>query len=132
MNRSGILSTVLASTVMLASATHAQWSKVAENNAGQTFYVNTDSIKKDKGFVYFWTITNFPLPDRQGNLSIKGLNELDCDTPIKRRLLTETQHTKSMGAGEPRKIFDQPTKWSYFPPNSVGSFINESLCNQFG
>ena len=106
--------------------------KLLKNNAGQTFYVNTDSIKKDKGFVYFWTITNFPLPDRQGNLSIKGLNELDCDTPIKRRLLTETQHTKPMGAGEPRKIFDQPTKWSYFPPNSVGSFINESLCNQFG
>lgn len=59
MNRSGILSTVLASTVMLASASHAQWSKVAENNAGQTFYVNTDSIKKIRGLFIFGLLQTF-------------------------------------------------------------------------
>ena len=40
--------------VVYPSTSFAEWKKVSESVSGNTFYVDFESIKKNRGYVYYW------------------------------------------------------------------------------
>ena len=62
------------------SATAANWVEVfVSRSTGNSFYVDVDKIKKDKGFTYFWVLSNFTNPVGESRyLSAKVKWKADC------------------------------------------------------
>ena len=70
----------LALTIVMISASPAwaeEWVSYSKDVNGNEYFVDTDSIRIAKGFVYYWQITNNlePAPYR-GTLSIKEYTKL--------------------------------------------------------
>jgi len=115
-------------SVMFSSPSFAEWTKVAENVDGDTYYVDFSTIKKNGGYVYYWRVRDYLKPDPFGDLSNKHLYELDCNIPIKERSLSATYHTEPMGKGPPSATDNTTSEWYYWTPNSVGGYRVERVC----
>ncbi len=131
MNKLGIIAAAVASTVALASPVFAEWTEVDENVDGDTFYIDFDTVKENNGYLYFWHLQDLLKPDRDGDLSYKALNEVDCGTPRKYRFLSISYYTQPMGGG---KVTEANTsgKWRYPKPDSVGESMTNAACDYAG
>ena len=59
---------------LLSTPVFADWTKVSMNiygNTINTIYVDFERIRKHGGYVYWWNLSDFPKPDKEGNLSYK-------------------------------------------------------------
>ena len=57
-----LILTLLFSTVMFSSTSYAEWTKVGESMTGRIYYVDFRRIKKDRGYVYWWEMTDYLKP----------------------------------------------------------------------
>ena len=131
MKNLNIIAAALASTVAFASPVFAGWTEVDKGVNGNTYYIDYDTIKENNGYVYYWDLDDLLKPDRDGDLSYKGLNEVDCGTPRKYRFLSVSYYTQPMGGG---KVTEANTsgKWKYPSPNSVGEDMTNAACDYAG
>ena len=118
-------------TVLLSAPSYAEWTKVGTGagsfNKGTNFYVDLERIKKHGGYVYFWYLSDFLKPDKDGYLSEKIYNQGDCKLfRIKR--LSFSYHKEPMGEGT-GDVNTLKQDWTYLPPNSAGEKILKSVCN---
>ena len=65
------------------------------------FYIETETIKKSHGFVYYWTMMDALEPDEDGTLSAKSTQEADCDIARYQRL-SYVSSQENMGRGTPK------------------------------
>ena len=130
MKNSPIIFTFIFSMVTFSAVSFAEWTRVAENENGYTFYVDFETIKKQNGYVYFWEMSNYLKPDKWKDMSSKTLQEADCNTPVKARKIYATYHTQPMANGEPSTVSPETRDWIYPPPDSVMGVILEKVCNR--
>lgn len=109
----------------------ANWELVSENENGQTFFVDFQTLRKEGNRVKFWRLLNYSKP-----LNIKGLNilsirsrtEVDCKEETS-RILTLTAHSQQYASGSELWTEDEPdNKWIYAVPNSSFWTIFQQVC----
>ncbi len=104
----------LALTIVLIFASPVlaeKWVKVGENSVGTEHFVDKDSIKKAKGFVYYWVIVNYLEPGAGGHLSIKKYIKQDCD-PFRYQTLKYDFYDNHMAKGKLILADKLEPKWS--------------------
>ena len=124
-----LIFTLLFSTLMFSTPSYGEWTKVAGNADGTTFYVDLDRIRKHSGYVYYWDLTDRSKP-QNGTLSSKVYVEADCKL-FRFNPLSFSFHKEPMGRGT-SELVSPPTKkvWQYPPPNSVAESTLNKVCSQ--
>ena len=103
-------------TLMLSSTSFAEWTEVSSNMGEQnTYFVDFERIRKHDGFVYFWSMSNYPIPIK-GVSSEINLRQGDCklfrykiidgsfyNKPIDKRK-KESKHKSKRGMGEEDRV----------------------------
>jgi hypothetical protein len=119
--------TALLFTVIISSPSYAIWTEVGKNMGGNTFYVDYEKIKKQGGFVYWWSLLDFLKPLDGKYLSHKVYTQGDCSLS---RFLTVSSHLHNEPMGRGNKYTSKPPKkWRYPSPNSVNKTILKSVCS---
>ena len=132
MKKLTLIFTLLFSIVMLPSLSYSEWMKVGSTGGGATtYYVDFTRIRKHSGYVYFWFLSDYLRPTKQGHLSGKVYLEGDCKL-FRYNFLNFSFHKEPMGRGtgdvqEPVKALQG---WQYPTPNSMNETILKSVCSR--
>ena len=97
-----------------------------EDDDGNSYYTDFNSIKKNDGYVYGWDLVNYVEPDN-GFMSVTSFWQSDCKIGRVREL-SSTSYTESMGHGEYESDTPPNPEWDYFPPETIGSNFLEMSC----
>ena len=95
-------------------------------------YVDTESIKKRDGYIYFWALTNYKPPIRINTsstpaASAKAHYMADCNLDREQRL-TAVIYSGKMGRGKPLAR-DGLDGWDYVIPGTMHSYIQTFVCS---
>ena len=114
-------------TVMFSSSSFAGWTKASENVDGDIYYVDFERIRKVDGFIYWWTLTDYPKPTPFWILSQKKYRQGDCKL-FRFKDLSVSFHEVPMGGGT--GDVQEPVKkgWTYPPPDSDVETILKPVC----
>jgi len=123
------LLTALTVSVMFSSPSFADWTKVSEDVNGNTFYVDSERIKKHGGYVYWWTLGDYLKRIIHGGLSSKVYNQGDCNLS-RVKVLNYSFHKEPMGRGTGQVITPKNLKLDYPPPNSVDEIMLKRMCSR--
>ena len=127
-----LIFTLLFTSVFFSSPSYAEWTKVIEgganNNNGDTGYVDYEGIRKHDGFVYWWYLNDYLKPDVDGVLSSKVHHQGDCKL-FGYKFLSVFTYKKPMGAGT-GNLYTPPHKWRYPSPNTIIETLLKSVCNR--
>jgi hypothetical protein len=108
-----------------SKASFAEWFKVAESVDGDTFYIDT-KIRKHDGHIYYWDLSDYLKPSKNGVISAKTYYEADCGR-FRSRQLQASYHPEPMGKGAPSSTgIDE--SWYYPSPRTIGADILEAAC----
>jgi len=113
---------------MFSSPSYSEWTKVGKSMSGITFYVDFERMRKVKGFVYYWEVTDFLKPDKYGDLSVKVYKQGDCKL-FRFKTLSFSYHKEPMGGGT-GDVNTQKQDWVYPSPNSSNEIILKSVCSR--
>jgi hypothetical protein len=105
---------------------------VAEIDDGTVYYVDFESIKKEGGHSYLWTLSDSPEACIHGHLSGKTHKKVDCML-MRYQDLTFKNYKQSMGLGfEDRENNYSPKnqEWEYPELNSSSGMILKAVCNE--
>ena len=114
-------------TVMFSSPSFADWKWVGESVTGDTYYVDFERIRKHGGYVYWWDLSDYLKPDKNGDLSGKSYNQGDCKL-FRYKFLSITQSKEPMGGGTGKIFTYNDNNWKYPSPNSSSEEILKSVC----
>ena len=115
---------------MFSLPSYAGWTRVVADTEGNTHYVDFDRIRKQDGYVYFWSITNYVKPSPDGHLSAKVYRQVDCKL-FRDKYLNSSYYTEPMGRGRPSLVSNKPDKdWRYPSPNSTIETTLKSICTK--
>jgi hypothetical protein len=90
---------------------------------GTSYYLNYDSIKKSRDFVYWWQLADYTNPV-EGYYSLTKYRQGDCDV-MRIKDLSYVFHKGNMGEGEALKLKPEDG-WRYPEPLSGDSVILKS------
>ena len=112
--------------VMFSSSSFAEWSKVIDNDDGDTSYVDFERIRKHGGYVYYWTMSDYLKPTQFGDLSSKVYYQGDCKL-FRNMGLRYYFYKEPMGRGQ---VIDSSnnSEWEYPPPNSALERVLKLVC----
>ena len=119
-------------TVAFASPLFAGWTEVSKSVSGDTWYIDYDTVKENNGYVYHWELQDRLKPNKYGSLSVKVLNEIDCDIPRKSRILSDTYYTQPMASGSVNSGSNNASEWNYPSPNTLGDTLINAACDYAG
>ena len=115
---------------MISFNSYGEWTDVGKSVNGGTFYVDFERIKKQGGFVYYWSIFDYFKPTKYGDLSSKVYEQVDCEL-LRYKYLTDSYYKESMGKGERTGGSNEPDKeWNYVEPKSIHESVLKSVCSQ--
>ena len=119
--------TLIFSTGTLSSPSNEKWQWVTQNETGTNYYLYVDGISKVDGYVYFWTLSDYP-KSISGVFSIKRYIQVDCKF-LRFARLSLSFHKEQMGGGI-GKIDNNPSDWYQASVNSPNGTILEAVCNR--
>ena len=85
-------------SVMFSSTSFAGWTELSKNSSGDNFYVDFERVRKVDGYVYWWELTDYLKPDKNGHLSGKVYQQGDCKL-FRFKTLSYSFHKEPMGGG---------------------------------
>ena len=87
-------------------------------------------LKKQGGFVYYWSILDYSKPTKYGDVSSKVYKQVDCEL-FRYKYLSDSYYKESMAEGEITSSSNEPDKeWNYPPPESLNELVLKSVCSQ--
>ena len=116
-------------SVMFSSTSFAGWTKVSENDTGDTYYVDFERIRKHGGYVYWWDLTDYLKTTEYGQLSGKIYKQGDCNL-FRFKVLSFSFHNEPMGGGTGDTSNNPDKEWTYPPPDSSIEYILKQVCNR--
>jgi hypothetical protein len=121
--------------MLLAQPALAAWASLGRSNQGQndfTQYIDPETIRKTANGRRAWTMTSYeqtqtsPFAEYR---SIKTLMEFDC-TGERTRPLQVAFYSGPMGTGISVLSDDDPGRWSFESPGSVGETRLKVVCKR--
>ncbi len=128
MNKLFFLFTLIFSLSFFSSKSNAEWTKISESTSGNVSYVDFDTIRKHKGYTYYWTLTDMIKP-LNNYLSGKRYMQGDCGV-FRYKQLTFSFHLEPMGRGkgDVQEPVGKNKNWIYPEPGTVGGSVLNSVC----
>ena len=120
-----ILTLVL--VTLSAPVCFGEWTGVTEGEDGNTYYVDFERIKERRGYVYYWYLTDYPKPNKDGNMSMQWYLQGDCD-PLRFKTINSIGYKEPMGEGFLGSKTESAKNWIYPPPDSVYEGILKRVC----
>lgn len=106
------------SSLLFASAAHAEWVPVGPAGIAQ-FFIDKATIKRKADTVQIWELMNMEKVDGEGVHSSRFLIEYDCKGQRSRGLDMQT-YKEPMGAGKVlQQLGPDPDGWEAVPPDSI-------------
>ena len=106
------------SSLLFASAAHADWVPVGPAGIAQ-FFIDKATIKRKADTVQIWELMNMEKVDGEGVHSSRFLIEYDCKGKRSRGLDMQT-YKEPMGAGKVlQQLGPDPDGWEAVPPDSI-------------
>ena len=124
-----LLSSTLTLSLLFSSVSSAEWSITGATVTGHTTYIDFDRIRKNGGYVYAWTLTDYLKPTKHGDMSNKIYREVDCKA-FRYRALTIIFYKQPMGEGNADTNPAIDKEWEYPPPESIGELVVNTVCAQ--
>ena len=115
-------------TLLFSSNSFADWTKVNESEIGN-HYVDFGKIRKQDGFVYFWTLFDLLKPDSDGDLSYKNYKQGDCKL-FRFKSLIFSFHKEPMGGGTGETGNPENLEWNYPSLNSGDRMTLKFACSR--
>ena len=116
-------------TMMFASPSYAEWTKVGEDVDGNTYYADFARIRKVSGYVYYWTLMDNLKPTKWGDLSSKNYLQGDCKL-FRYKWLSFSYYKEPMGGGtgDVSEPVAKNKGWKYPPPDSSIETVLNKVC----
>jgi len=118
---------ILLFSILISFNSYGEWEKITSNDNGSSFYLESDTIKQNSGYIYWWLLTDYLKPI-DGDLSTEVYVQTDCSI-AREKHLSFTSYSKSMGRGIRTSTFEPPDKWMYPNPGSVSKKFLDYICN---
>jgi hypothetical protein len=116
-------------SVMFSSTSFAEWGVVDMHDNGTIFYIDFDTIKKDKNYVYFWEMANFPKPIiNENDLSLIIYKKGNCKT-FKFAIMEMKTFEEPMGLGVSTNHRAEPDVWHVPPLYSIQEITLTNACS---
>ena len=119
---------ILILTFLFPVSSFAYWAEVASNDDGTTYYLDVETIKERNGLVYYWSLIDYLKPTSTGALSVKSLQEVNCNIPRKERELSASYYSSPMGKNTPLVTYNKERPWRYSQPNTILEFMIDQVC----
>ena len=119
---------ILILTFLFPVSSFADWIEVNSTKDGDTFYLDFFSVKERNGLVYYWSLIDFLKPTSTGALSVKSLQEVNCNIPRKERELPASYFSSPMGKGTPLVTYNKERPWRDSQPDTILKFMINQVC----
>ena len=119
--------TVFLSFILFSPISLGEWKFVSSNESGDDFFVDYDRIRKNNGYVYYWSRNEFKKPLIEKYYSNVLYSMVDCEV-LREKHLSSNFYEGHMGKGDSLTV-EGDGKWTYPPPGSVLETILKSVCN---
>jgi hypothetical protein len=114
--------------ITVPSAYADNWVK-HNTSSKATFYIETETIRKDGDYIYFWNMVDLLDPlDESGYLSIKSYEKVDCDM-FKYQRLAYVFYSENMGTGTSDYEDSNDKSWKYAVPGTINSSAIDFACS---
>ena len=113
--------------LMFSFKSYGEWEFHSSSLEGARFYLHTPSINYEEGYVYFWYLKSYLMPNKFGDFSSKVYVQGDCN---KNRLkyLTYVWFKQPMGKGLGERS-DVASDWEYPAIDSSGIDLLQYVCS---
>lgn len=107
----------------------AEWVLVAASTNDEVqSYIDPATIRREGTLLRYWKLTNLKVRDRNGYMSSRTREELDCKKE-RYRLTSITTFSESMLGGTINDSFNNPnSEWRDIAPGTVMSFVMAYVC----
>ena len=119
---------ILILTFLFPVSSFAGWIEVNSTKDGDKFYLDFMSVKESNGLVYYWSLIDYLKPTSTGALSVKSLQEVNCNIPRKERELSASYYSSPMGKNTPLVTYNKERPWRYSQPNTILEFMIDQVC----
>ena len=120
-----IIFTCLIPMMLLSFPSYSKWTEVSKSGKENTNYLDFERIRKNNGFIYFWTMGNYNIPIK-GFRSEVNYRQADCKI-FRYKILGGSFYKEPMGEGTPIRITPDPD-WRYAQPGTVAESFLQSVC----
>ncbi len=119
--------TILLFSILISFNSYGEWVKILKDQEGDTFYVETTTITKHNGYVYWWELGDYSTPTDGGDNSAKIYKQGDCG--VRRlKVLSIVAYKQSMAKGRKSEL-GGIEGWRYPDPDNVQSTLLNYACN---
>ena len=115
-------------SILISFNSYGEWEEIGESVSGDTYYIDTDTIKEHEGYVYWWVLNDYLEPNESGSMSNKTYSQGDC-VVNRFKWLSLIEYKQPMGEGSSEIITTLPEEWGYPPPDSVGGGLLKYVCD---
>ena len=115
-------------SLIFSSSSFAEWKKYGNTENGE-YFVETNSIIKESGYIYFWKMIDYsePIVESSNYYSVKVYIKGDCK--IKRiKTLSYVFSTGRKGMGQSDQQESVNKNWKYPTPESIDYSLLKKLC----
>ena len=120
---------VLILSILISFNSYGAWNFNSSSLEGDTFYLHDDSIKLENGYIYFWYLKNYLMPNKFGDMSSKVYVKGDC-SKNRIKYLSYVWYPLPMGNGQ-GEISNKESEWEYPTPTSNGIDLLNEACNNY-
>ena len=118
---------ILLFSILVAFNSYGEWVLYGKNVDGETHYIDFDTIKEHKGYVYWWHMSNYIKPNEFGYMSGELYIQGDCG--INRMKYLSYSHSKQP-MGERGETNNPPNpEWVYPSPGGSSDYELDLVCD---
>ena len=118
---------IISIALIFCNSVCADWKKFGNSTDGE-YFVETDTVRKESGYIFFWKMIDYSKPIIDSNFnSVKVYIKGDCKIK-KIKTLTYVFYTGRKGTGDSDQQESVNKNWKYPVPESVDYSLLEDLC----
>lgn len=122
---------LLTIAITAAAPAWAEWTLFGTTDNGNKWYLDHSTIRVNGQIRRVWTLIDHAKPDKDGDSSARGLYEIDCQEG-RSRVLQSAWYKGQMGGGDSGYSSNQPSQWSYAPPETIADSMVKVVCRRRG
>ncbi len=120
--------TILLFSILISFSSYGELVKIGKSVTGDTFYIDTDTIKEHWGYVYYWGLGDRLKPTSTEMMSAKIYKQGECEVN-QFKTLSYIWYKQPMGEGVGETYNPPNPKWKYPPLDSVDRTVLKYVCD---
>ena len=115
--------------LFFSSSSWGEWTFIASTDRGDSYFVDLETIKKQKAYVYYWELVDYVIPIQDIAYSSKNYIVTDCNL-LGFKYLQDIYYSEPMGKGNIIHSSNIPdTEWRFNSPESTGVAELKRVCD---